>query len=339
MGNMSGVNNPHDKLFAKSLGNSEAMKEFIKIQFPEKIKKRLKLNSLSRESDSYIDERLSEFFTDLVFKIDLANDREGFVVCLLEHKSIVEKETVLQIFKYLARIWDEVFTGSDLPVIIPILFYHGEEKWTAPKKLTGLMKGNLDWAEKIIPNFEYILFTFEDVNNVFPKITVPRFKLYIRTLQVTRSKNRKEFFKRLSNLLPELNRFCVNQGMRGYFELSFRYILEVADMDLANKEEILDESKKITPERGEEIMTVAEELRQEGRQEGKEEGREEGRQEGREEELVETLKTLLEKKFNRVLPQDIKQKLNTVSRKRLVKIRDNFFEIDSLKDVKKLLND
>ena len=61
-------------------------------------------------------------------------------------------------------------------------------------------------------------------------------------------------------------------------------------------------------------------------------------QEAKKEELIETLKIQLEKKFKTNLSSKMEKSIETANIQDLAKIRDNIFEIDSLDEVKEILN-
>jgi len=321
---MSGVNNPHDSYFVKSIGNEESIREFLELNLPDEIIENLKMDTISKENTSFVDQNLKRFFSDLIFKVDLKSGNKGYVVFLLEHKSTDEKEPVFQIFKYLARIWDEVITDSKLPVIIPILFYHGKEKWTAPVRLSGLMEGDISWAAKIIPDFSYYVYTLNDLKEIYPHITVTKLKLYIKALQLSRSKTEEEFYRILENLLIELNRYCLEKGENAYFITTMTYIMETCGKSKSDQEKIIEQSKKFVPERKGDIMTVAEELRKEGEERGIVKGIEQGIEKGRIENMQEMIDFALELKFG-LVSKKVTDKINGIK------------NYEKLKEIKKLI--
>ncbi|WP_159429968.1 DUF4351 domain-containing protein [Halarsenatibacter silvermanii] len=87
-------------------------------------------------------------------------------------------------------------------------------------------------------------------------------------------------------------------------------------------------ARKITPERSDDMETIADELR--------EKGKEEGKKEGRKEELVDVLKTFLEDRFGEI-PDEISTKIENSSMEELEKLKDNFFKIENIEDVGEIL--
>ena len=66
---------------------------------------------------------------------------------LFEHKSKLYPNISLQLLGYMLSIWQSVAksTPGKLPVIIPLLIYHGRDQWNVGLKLSDL------------PDYEYLL--------------------------------------------------------------------------------------------------------------------------------------------------------------------------------------
>jgi predicted transposase YdaD len=86
--------------------------------------------------DTFVDEDLSLTAADLIWKLKFKNS-EYFLIFLLEHKSFIDQLTIRQILKYKLRIWDKLDEVAlekkeprrKLPIIIPIVLYHGRADW------------------------------------------------------------------------------------------------------------------------------------------------------------------------------------------------------------------
>lgn len=76
------------------------------------------------------------------------NDSPFFLISLIEHKSKVDYNVVMQILRYMVFVWEDYekemekkqkgisrTKGFQYPPILPVIFYDGVEKWTAPKRL------------------------------------------------------------------------------------------------------------------------------------------------------------------------------------------------------------
>ncbi|MBC3798665.1 Rpn family recombination-promoting nuclease/putative transposase [Acetobacterium tundrae] len=93
-----------------------------------------------------------------------ANQRDGYLYFLFEHKSYTSKNVVLQLLNYMVRIWEQKAVKENarqIPVIIPILIYHGKEKWGIGDTLADLI---IDYdalpeeVKEMTPNFRYQIY-------------------------------------------------------------------------------------------------------------------------------------------------------------------------------------
>ena len=171
----------------------------------------------------------------------------------------------------MVRIWQKV-KENKLPVIIPIIFYNGDNEWTAPVEFKELFAQEDDWSKNVIPNFEYFLSKDEELIEKIPEITTPKFRIAVLNLRLSRSLNEKEFIDRFIDLLIELKKYLKKTGDVEYFQINIIYVFYNADPRLIEKEKVIDLTKKYFPERGDHLETLADEFKKEGREEGEKEG-------------------------------------------------------------------
>ena len=115
-----------------------------------------------------------------------------------------------------------------------------------------------------------------------------------------------------------------------YFEVVIRYVLDVKeDMNVVD---IIDIVSQISSEKGGEVMTIADKLKQEGIEKGRKEGREEGLEEG----LQRPALKLLIKKFGS-LPAEYKEEIKKKDAVELDVILDNIIDMESISDLEKYI--
>ena len=131
------VHQPHDALFRALLEDTTRAGTLIREYLPETFAKLVSDEPAQLVDGSFVDEELRASQSDRLFKVRLTDGRPAFIYALLEHKSTVDAGTPLQIMGYMQRIWRR-FAGDDvkrllaLPMIIPLVFYHGLARWTVP---------------------------------------------------------------------------------------------------------------------------------------------------------------------------------------------------------------
>ncbi|SKA96162.1 conserved hypothetical protein (putative transposase or invertase) [Caloramator quimbayensis] len=337
------LQNPHDKFFKETFSNIEVAKDFIRNYIPANIIKIIDLDTLELQKDSFINEQLQEVFSDMLFKVNI-NNNDGYIYFLFEHKSYISKQTALQLIKYMVEIWEMSIKSEGigkLPVIIPLVIYHGKEKWRAKKSLGDIIEGYNELEEDIkryIPNFEYLLYDIsrykdEDIKgHVQLRIMLSIFRdIFIKDVR-----EMQDTILKAANYLSELE--DKQTGIQ-YFETYMRYIFSsYNEMTRSDFENIAKKIEKTFIEGSEHIMTLADIFRKEGLEEGLEKGLEEGlekgRKEGKKEVLTKSVIKLLTKKFG-ILPNEIKNKIENVDIAILEIIVEDILEIQSIDEIMK----
>ncbi len=65
-----------------------------------------------------------------------------------------------QLLRYIVRIWERLFEQgcTTLPLILPIVFYHGEDRWNVAMQFSALIEAAaIPELQKYVPEFEYDL--------------------------------------------------------------------------------------------------------------------------------------------------------------------------------------
>ena len=136
------------------------------------------LKNIRPEDIEDVTERFIPMFTeqrdaDVVKKVHLAPN-EDFFITLIEHKSGVDYNVIMQILRYMVYIWEDYEKQQEeehkgisttkqfkYPPILPIVYYEGKEKWTAERNLYPKIMLN-DPFREFIPDFRYYLINLND---------------------------------------------------------------------------------------------------------------------------------------------------------------------------------
>ena len=106
------MRNPHDKLFKEIWSNLDNTRSFLKHFLPDKVLQVMDLSSLEICKDSFVEKELSDYYSDMLYKVMLSGN-PGYVYVLFEHiwdldlldrlpgilglmKDLMQKETGLQ---------------------------------------------------------------------------------------------------------------------------------------------------------------------------------------------------------------------------------------------------
>jgi predicted transposase/invertase (TIGR01784 family) len=136
------LTNPHDKFFKEIFGQPDLAADFVRNYLPSAIVNALNLDSLEVQKESFVDEKLKENFADLIYRVRLRNSSQSSFVCLLfEHKSNPDKWVAFQVLSYLLQFWERLKANKakSLPLIFPVLFYHGETRWNYSTSFSALL--------------------------------------------------------------------------------------------------------------------------------------------------------------------------------------------------------
>ncbi|WP_276950653.1 Rpn family recombination-promoting nuclease/putative transposase [Acetatifactor muris] len=131
----------------------------------------------------------TEFESDSVQKIrilDIGKEKDSvveaeneppFLISLIDHKSLVDYDVAMQLLRYMMCIWTAYKKELEAkhegitrrkefryPVIIPIVYFEGEAKWTAARNFRERISRESQFR-KWIPDFRYELVTVRAYSN------------------------------------------------------------------------------------------------------------------------------------------------------------------------------
>ena len=123
----------HDALVKLFLSDLKVARGFLKRYLPHELQLKCDFNSVSVEPESYIDNNLKRYCSDLVYKINVSSDEEvesAYIYLLIEHQSTAELLMPLRMLRYqLAIIQKHVDKQAQdvlkLPLVVPIVLYNG----------------------------------------------------------------------------------------------------------------------------------------------------------------------------------------------------------------------
>ncbi|NHZ71687.1 MAG: Rpn family recombination-promoting nuclease/putative transposase [Aquificales bacterium] len=158
---MSDLTNPHDKFFKETFTRIEVARNFFANYLPQSVVDTLDLDTLTLQSGSFIDTELQEQFADLLYQVDLQDASSAYLYLLLEHKSHPDPHTLFQLLRYLVRIWErDIQDGNPLRPIVPIVVYHGRERWRVPTEFGELFTG----PEALLPYWPQFRYELQDLS-------------------------------------------------------------------------------------------------------------------------------------------------------------------------------
>jgi predicted transposase YdaD len=336
--------NPHDRLFKSALANCDDAAMELRAVLPPALVRQIDFSTLEPLPGSFVDEQMRGSHADLLYAVQCAG-RETRLYVLFEHKSEVDRWTLLQLLRYMVRIWEQCLVQkpppSTLPPIVPVIVHHSETGWTAPTHFHGLFDDNaMADAElrRLTPQFEVQLDDISHLSDEDLRMRGlgPAATLSLLFLRDGRREGRVVTQLRAwSDMLRDLSASPV--GRDALLRL-FSYLLMVAP-SLA-LEDLAEQVQRAMPERNDVVSTLAEKLLEEGEkrglekglQTGLEKGRETGLREGLEKGRKETVRRLIELKFGALGSQAI-DRIEAADEAQLASFMERVLRATTVEDV------
>jgi predicted transposase/invertase (TIGR01784 family) len=259
------LNNPHDKFFKESFGRKEVAQSFIEEYLPETLRNQINFKTLEILKDSYIDKELTEHFSDILYKIKISG-KNAYVYLLFEHKSYSDIWFGFQLLRNMIKIWESYLKQNKrvkkLPIIIPILIYHGLEKWNLKNSIMPLFE-DITGTSQYIPDFKSEIF---DISHLSDEKIKGEILLQVHFL-LLKYVFKPELMNKVQEILELLFTLSSKSKATEYLEVMLRYL--ATSVDSQNVDELKTNINKVI-KTGEEIMpTIAEKWVQEGIQKNK----------------------------------------------------------------------
>ena len=125
---------------------------------------------------SFIPDNLREQESDIVFRVPFQSESgtdELLIYILIEHQSTVDPIMGFRVLFYMTQIWDSQrreWQSEAAPKsqwrfrpILPIVFYTGEQRWTAPLTLNAIMDSS-DVLVRFVPKFDTLFLSVKEAD-------------------------------------------------------------------------------------------------------------------------------------------------------------------------------
>ena len=248
---------------------------------PAALVEALDWTKLTLQPGSYVDVALREQFTDLLYSATWDGGDEVFVYFLFEHQSAPPTAPhdglmAFRLLRYQVQIWERWRADHPaerrLPMILPIVMYHGATPWPEPMTFDALLAvppGMRPTVEPHLVRFAYVLHDLSQISDDELHRGAQLTALAkLLTLLLKHGRTRADLLQILGRWVDVMRE--VVRAPHGLEALSrvVRYILEVNEHVRPEALQALLE-REIGPEAKEPIMTAAQQYIEQGRKEGK----------------------------------------------------------------------
>ena len=294
----STTSTPHDTVFKKIMSYPEMARDFLDIHLPIALREICDLQTLKLESTSFIEQDLRAYYSDVVWSLK-TREGQGYIYCVIEHQSTAVPHMAFRLMRYAtAAMQHNLEAGNKtLPLVIPMLFYHGQQS-PYPWSLNWLDEfDNPQLARQLYSE----AFPLVDIT-VIPDDEIAQHRR-VALLELMQKHIRDRDLMGLVDRLVSL--LVTSTANDSQLQTLFNYLIRYGDVSRVS--EFIREVAERSPHHKEKLMTIAERLRQEGHQnglqEGIQQGLEQGVQKGTQEEALRIAHIMLEQGIDRDLVQ------------------------------------
>lgn len=257
---MAEATTPHDAVFKTFLSSVETARDFIEIHLPPSLIKICKLETLRLEPGNFVEDDLRPYFSDILYSLETTHGR-GYVHVLIEHQSSPDKHMSFRLMRYaVAAMHQHLQAGYEtLPLVIPILFYHGQQ---------SPYKGAMNW----LAHFDDPEVARQLYSNPFPLVditVIPDDEIMQHRSMAALTLVQKHIRQRdMAQLLDKLVSLFMLEKMSGQqITVLVNYMVQAGNTQ--DVQTLLYKLAQRVPQHGEKLMTMADQLKQIGREEGK----------------------------------------------------------------------
>ena len=255
---------PHDAMVRAVLNDLVEAASFLQRHVPEELSQALNWPTLRLLEGSFIDENLRRSETDFLYEVEhIGDDASIWLYILLEHQSSPDRWMRFRLLKYCCRIWDvnlqERPAPSELRPIVPLVFYQGERRWSYAREFADLFAASVrDWPW--IPHFSHELI---DQSGLETRAVQGELKTRLMQLLLLAAYHPNvDWMEQVAGLLVSLSSLEPSGGIN-YMRVFVHYILSTQEPEAAQSfREVLRQN---APGLGDELMTYAQELEEQGK--------------------------------------------------------------------------
>ena len=254
----------HNNFFSDLFSDERNVRDFLSAKLPVDVRDNLNLSKIVIDSENYTEADGHEHRMDLLIHTETKNNSPADVYILFEHKSSPDNYVSVQLLRYMAALWrQDSKNNQPLRLIIPLVFYHGKNRWRVPDSFHSMFDCEESFR-RFIPSFTYHLFDTAE-HDLTPGKN-PKLRKNVELLSSLLAV--KSVMKNDIEGLRAMLRFWQENNFLSNTKKSF-FILQYAGrvMDVEKKQfgNIIEEELR---EGGDIMPTVAEQWMNEARQQG-----------------------------------------------------------------------
>ncbi|HGF6560908.1 TPA: Rpn family recombination-promoting nuclease/putative transposase [Providencia alcalifaciens] len=284
---------PHDSTFKGFMSKVDNARDFFEVHLPNRIKHLCNFDTLKLASASFVDKTLRSRFSDMLYSVQTLKGK-GYFYFLVEHQSSPDKLMGWRLMHYAFCAMNQHLQQGHqtLPLVVPILFYHGNQ---SPYPYSQSWTDCFEWSD-LAHDLYCNPLPLVDVTVASDDELVNHRKVAALELVLKHSSLKDDLMvlsKRLAQVIHE------NENHRDDVILIINYLFSV--MDTPTYKKIVKTLIEKTEGYQETVMTIADRLRNEGLKKGLKRGVKRGLVKGREEARQEEQEKAKQRTYTQVL--------------------------------------
>lgn len=254
----------HDHFFRDIMTDKRVARDFFEAHLPADLRQAVDLNVLELLPESNTDGYQRESIADLVFKTQI-HGFEAYLALLVEHQSSPDPIMPLRCEKYRCDfLWQHIKQNpgtKTIPLVVPMVLYHGKQAW----KYSADVRDMIDAPQHLVDQYGFKPYLLIDLSTIDDDTLKQHAWSGVMDLAL------KHIFARdvlpyLKDMMALLQQLDQADGW-SVIETVIKYLLDRGQMDKQAFITVIQH--ELTPELGDKIMTVSEQLIAEGMQKGR----------------------------------------------------------------------
>ncbi|MBK0035853.1 Rpn family recombination-promoting nuclease/putative transposase [Erwinia sp. S43] len=119
----------HDHVFKAVLSDPAAARDLLEIHLPAQWRERCDMNTLALQPGSFIEPDLKAYYSDILYRVKIGGGESGYIYVTIEHQSRADALIGFRLMRYAIAAMQQHITqhkSKTVPVVIPLLFYAGQ---------------------------------------------------------------------------------------------------------------------------------------------------------------------------------------------------------------------
>lgn len=261
------IRKAHDRYFRGAMDDQEVALSFVRAHLPKELVAQIDPHSLVLVKESFIEENLQEFITDVVYKARF-HEHPGYLYFLMEHQSSPDPLMALRLHRYILQIIEQDLAHQKenpkkLPLVVPHVVYNGKQNYTHSTDIFELFHDPEQARQVFLKPFGLTVLKDIKDEDLRKEPLIGMVELLLKHAAT------RDFIFLVEEILGDIFQSLEKLKKERLFNLSASYFFEAQKRALSKKmiQEEFEKSRLPSIIKSK-VMTIAESLKQEGRQEG-----------------------------------------------------------------------